>query len=347
MSTVARARHPTARQGEPEPPELPTLPFTPPSRGRRPKLTISVPYSIANVGPGFDRLGLCLDGPRDVLEIDNDPEDATDRFEVRGVEGVPSVWERNVAGVAYQALFRSSGVPFPQSSIRLTKGFRSGTGLGSSGASAVAGALGAAFTLGLRLREPSELASVLTAAAEGERAAAGAPHFDNVAASLFGGFIAIESLDPLRIVRLPGPPTLSIALAVPTRPISTSDSRRVVPREVPLGDVVANLGKVSGIVGGFARGDVRAIGQNLEDRVAARHRESLVPALPEVRQAAMDAGAFGAALSGSGPAVFAVAPARKIPSVTRAMVEAFEHAGEAADGFGARSGTGPNVRGGL
>ncbi|MCI4323211.1 MAG: homoserine kinase [Thermoplasmata archaeon] len=343
MATKTRARAQYSRRARPTSPELPTLPFSLPSRRGRPKLTISVPYSIANVGPGFDRLGLCLDGPQDVLEIENGgPEH---RFQIGGSAGVSAVWERNVAGIAYQSLFRRSGVPLPPSSVRLSKGFRSGTGLGSSGASAVAGALGAAFTLGLRLRAPSEVASVLAAAADGERAAAGAPHFDNVAASLFGGFIAIESLDPLRIVRLPAPPALSIALAVPTRPISTSDSRRVVPREVPLGDVVANLGKVSGIVGAFARGDVRAIGQNLEDRVAARHRESLVPGLSKVRQAAIDAGAFGAALSGSGPAVFALAPARRIRAVTRAMVQAFEHAGEPADGFEARSGTGPSVQG--
>jgi homoserine kinase len=334
------SRRPPRRSAGREGP-LPTLPFAVPVRQRGPKLTVTVPYSIANVGPGFDRLGLCLDGPHDVIAIDSSVP--VPSFELAGTDGVPSRWESNVAGVAFRAVGRSVGRQAPPCRVRLTKGFRSGTGLGSSGASAVAGALAAALVLGLPLRRSEEIAVLVKAAAEGERASAGVAHFDNVAASLFGGFIAIESVEPLRIARLPTPADLSIALAVPIRAVSTRTARSAVPSEVPLGDVVANLGRVSGILGGFARGDSRAIGRNLEDRVAARHREALVPALAEVRRAALDAGAYGAALAGSGPAVFAIASPRKVPTVTRAMVRAFEAAGEPADGFGARAGTGSRV----
>ncbi|MHB8351490.1 MAG: homoserine kinase [Thermoplasmata archaeon] len=298
---------------------------------------LRVPYSIGNVGPGFDRFGLCLKAPVDTVELHPAQRYG---FELRGDEAVPSDPSANSAWVAFRAVLGAgeSGRPVR---LTLTKGFRAGTGLGSSGASSAAGALAAALHLGLDLEETAVRARIVAGAVEGERAATGTGHYDNVLASLFGGFLFLESIAPLRIRRWDPTLPAALVLAVPDSPLPTRRSRAVLPASVPHGDAVENLARAVGLVQALLDGDPAGFGANLSDRLAEPYRAVLVPGFAAARQAGLAAGAFGVAMAGSGPAIFALAPERWARRVARGFIEGFARGGTRSEAFVTGIGTGP------
>lgn len=324
---------------------LPPIP-PPPScaKGGESEFSVAVPMSIANVGPGLDRFGLCLSEPADLLSFS--PGAGTFDFEVHGDDGVPRRPDANLAAIAFRELLRRHGrAPFGRLCLR--KGFRGGSGIGSSGSSAAAGALCAAAVLGLPFEDPSTVEEIVRCAGSAEAFAAGSPHLDNVSASLFGGFVLIEELDPLRVDRFSVPDELRLVLAVPSLTVATRGARSVLPDRVPRNDAVENLAHAAGLVRAVLLGDAEGIGRNLDDRLALPYRSGLVPGLERVRAAALGAGAWGATLSGSGPAVFAVASPTTADAVRRALAGAFARAGWTSESFVGRVGGGPAWRQGV
>jgi homoserine kinase len=141
----------------------------------------------------------------------------------------------------------------------------------------------------------------------GERAACGAAHADNVAPSVLGGIVLIRSYDPLDLVRLPVPDGLFVAVVHPHCEVSTSDARaRLDGRAFALPDIVANAGNLGAFVAALFKGDLALIGRATADRIVEPVRAGMIPAYAEVRAAALDAGALGCAISGSGPSMFAL-----------------------------------------
>jgi homoserine kinase len=322
-------------------PTLPALPGLPGAGEQVSFVRLRVPLSIANVGPGFDHFGLCLEGPADVLELRRARAAA---LEVYGDGGVPRDLKRNVATVAAQELFRLAGEPY-RVEARLWKGYHGGSGIGSSGASAVAGALGAASLLALDGSKSETLSWVLQAARKGERVASGSDHVDNAAASLFGGFTLVEAADELRIHRIVPPEGLRIVVALPDLRVETRKARAVLPPEVPRGDAVNNASRAGALVLGLLRGDLPLVGRSLVDRLAEPYREVLVPGLPEARTHGLAAGAWGVALAGSGPAVFALAPDELGTEVAAALANGFAEKNIRADTFISRVGEGAELVG--
>jgi homoserine kinase len=322
-------------------PRTPPLPHLVPS-GESPTLVrVRAPLSIANVGPGFDHFGLCLEGPADVLELRSARRAS---LEVYGDGTVPRDLKRNVATAAALELFRLSGVPF-RAEARLFKGYRGASGIGSSGASAVAGALAAAALLGQDPEEPSTVDRVLRAALRGEREASGTEHWDNIAASLFGGFVLVEPGATPRIHRVSPPPDILLSVVLPELRVETRKAREALPDAVPRGDAVANVARASALVHGLLTGDLEQVGRNLDDRLAEPYRASLVPGLADARAEALRAGAWGVALSGSGPAVFAIGPPERAKNVGAALERGFALRGIRADAFTSRIGTGAELVG--
>ncbi|MFG1530549.1 MAG: homoserine kinase [Thermoplasmata archaeon] len=299
-----------------------------------------MPYSIANVGPGFDRLGLCLDGACEWAAFA--PGRRGFRLTVAGNPLVPRTPRGNVAAVALRWTARRLGAPEVKGQLTLVKRTGAGSGLGSSGASALAGALLGARQAGADLADRRVVETVLHGAAVGERIASGTAHYDNVAASLFGGLVLIESLDPLRIHRVDPGSGLHIAVATPADRVATRTARQVVPNRIPREDAVANLGSLGALLLGVVRRDPRSIGRALTDRIAEPYRASLVPGYRDAVAAARAEGAWGVALAGSGPSVFAIAPARCAKSVARAMAEAFDRRSPGAKAW--VTGTGRGAR---
>jgi homoserine kinase len=268
------------------------------------RLRVFAPATIANLGPGFDVLGLALRSPGDELEVELSDRPGVTIVEVTGDGGALSRDpEKNVAGrAAADVLRRADGAPTRGVRLWLHKQMPLASGLGSSGASSAAGA----FAVNELLGRPLTQRDVLLAAMEGERAASGTPHADNVAPSLMGGIVLIRSYDPLEILSLPVPPDLYVVVVHPHCTVSTAEARALVKgRTYGLDPIVANLGNIAALVAGLCRNDLALIGRSVQDRLIEPLRAGLIPGFEAVKNAALASGALGCSIAGSGPSVFA------------------------------------------
>jgi homoserine kinase len=265
-------------------------------------IAVFAPGSVSNVGCGFDVLGFALGAPGDLVTAAASERPGVEIAAIEGDGGrLPREAHRNTAGVAAQQLLDRLGAA---RGIRLIihKGLPLASGVGSSGASAVAAVVAVNELLG----RPAPLDVLLECAMAAETVACGAAHPDNVAPSLFGGFVLARTIHPPDIVRLPVPPGLACAVLHPHLEIETGHARRVLGNSIPLRDGVRQWANVGALVAGLFRGDLGLIGRALEDHVAEPRRAHLVPGFAAVKQAALTAGALGCSLSGSGPSIFAL-----------------------------------------
>jgi len=276
------------------------------------------PATVSNVACGFDVLGFALDAPGDVVVAEVREGTGVDIVAIDGDSGrLPRDWARNTAGAAVHALLTRLGT---RQGIGLTihKGMPLASGIGSSGASAVAAVVAVNELLG----RPVGIDVLLACAMAGEIAGCGAAHPDNVGPSLYGGFILARSAEPPDLVRLPVPDGLSCALLHPHLEVETGAARAMLGDTVPLGAAVRQWGNMGALVAGLFRNDLALIGRALEDHVAEPKRAPLVPGLAQIKAAAIGAGALGCSLSGAGPSMFALSPsldgARSVGEAMRA-----------------------------
>jgi homoserine kinase len=268
------------------------------------RIRVFAPATIANLGPGFDVLGLALTRPGDTIEAEISSAPGVEIVEITGDGGQLSRDPaRNVAGRAASEVLRraqnDSGVR-----LWLHKEMPLASGLGSSGASSAAGAVVVNELLG----QPLTPSDVLLSAMEGERAASGSPHADNVAPSVMGGIVLVRSYDPLDIVRLPVPANLCVAVVHPHCTVPTFEARRLVKeRAYGLDAIVSNLGNIAALVAALHTGDLALLGRSIDDRIIEPIRSALIPGFDAVKRAALAAGALGCSIAGSGPSVFAFA----------------------------------------
>ncbi len=275
---------------------------------------VQVPASAANLGPGFDVVGMALD-LFNVVEVATAATGVS--ITVLGEKGELPLDESNLLARAASALFERIGAPLPGLRMRVQQRIPVSRGLGSSAAAIVGGLLAANALAGSPLSENElfELATTL----EG--------HPDNVGAALFGGLVvSVASLGgpsrPYRCVKLNVPEDLDVVLAIPDIRVPTELARQVLPRSVPLEDAVHNIGRAAMLVASFALGKLDALGDAMDDRLHQPYRSRLTPGLEDVVTVARRAGALGAALSGSGPTVIALTTTGA-GHVAAAMAEAF------------------------
>lgn len=274
------------------------------------RLRVFAPATVANLGPGFDVLGLALPSPGDVVEVERAEKRGVEIVDVTGDGGVLSRnWEENVAGRAAAEVLRRAAAKNGSDAglgmrLWVHKKMPLASGLGSSGASSAAAAVAANELLG----HPLSLREVLMSAMEGERAASGTPHADNVAPSVLGGVVLVRSYDPFEVVSLPVPPHLRIAVVHPHYHVSTAEARTLVKNSAyRLDAIVPNLGNVAAFVFALCSGDLSLLGRAVEDRLVEPVRSAFIPGFDAVRRAARSAGALGCSIAGSGPSVFAFA----------------------------------------
>jgi homoserine kinase len=265
-------------------------------------VTAFAPASVSNVACGFDVMGFAIDGLGDrvTVSLSDSPGVHIAMMNSHG-SAIPVDPARNTAGPPATGLLARSG-SVRGIDVKIEKGFASGSGLGSSAASAVAAAAACNVLLGIGL-SASEL---LPYAMEGETAASGAIHADNVGPSLLGGFTLIRGYAPLDVIRLSPPGDLWCAIILPKQEISTKASRKLLPQMVPLHDVVTQTGNAAGLVAGLLTGDYGLIGRSLHDVIAEPARAHTITGFAAMKRAALDAGALGCSISGSGPALFAL-----------------------------------------
>ena len=275
------------------------------------RAAVRVPASSANLGPGFDVLALALD-----LHLEVRAEEATRTligWEGEGANDLPRT-SRNLIVRAAQAPFQSWSRPLRGLALEVRNEIPIGRGLGSSAAAIIAGISIGAKLRGLRLSRERILELGLPL--EG--------HGDNLAAALFGGFcvVATDDEEP-RVHRLDWPARWQALVFVPAEQSPTHDARRLVPARLPRADVVHNLGRVAEWVVALSRGEGSLLAGAMEDRLHQPARAGAYTYLVEMIAEARDTGALGAALSGAGGSVIAIAD-RRYAAIGAAMLRAAE-----------------------
>ena len=315
------------------------------------RIRVFAPASISNLGPGFDVLGLALDRPGDIVEAEHSLVPGVEIVAITGDGGALSRDAgRNAVGIAASSALETVpavksgalGSSAPGVRLWLHKRMPLASGLGSSGASSVAGA----FAVNELFDRPLTARQVLMAALEGERSAGGSAHADNVAPSLFGGIVLIRSYQPLEIIDLPVPENLWVVVVHPHCHVSTSTARALVEeRTYTLPQVVRNLGNLGAFVGALHRGDLRLLGRSVHDELVEPARAHLIPGFHHVKTAALEAGALGCSIAGSGPSVFAFSDEEpRAHEIARLMSATFRSAGKLdSDIFVGRAGA-PGAR---
>ena len=262
------------------------------------KVTVRAPSSTANLGPGFDVFGLAIDAFYDTVTLTK----TRNGIKIITDDDIPTSPEKNTAGLVVKNMktkFKiKDGVE-----IKIKKGIPAGYGMGSSAASAAATAVAFDELFGLKLNGNS----LVEFAGSGERASAGTVHYDNVAASVLGGFVIVKT-DPLDVIRIEPPANLRMCIAVPTINVpkkKTKVSRGVIPKKIKLSDSILNLSNAAAIVAGFMRKDPEIIGNSIKDVIVEPARQHMIPGFARVKENAIKAGALGVTISGAGPSVIA------------------------------------------
>ena len=287
----------------------------------------AAPCSTANLGPGYDVFGLALDALEDKVRISR-TSPGGGRISIKNSEqSIPSMAESNSAGLVVKKMMQDFEIS-DSTDIEITKGVPPGYGIGSSAASAAAAAIAfnALYDLDIDKNKLVEYA------AEGEFASAGVKHYDNVSASLLGGFVICSiTRERLRFIRLEPPKDLVLVIAIPSLEVpkkKTEVARSVLPNMVPLKDVVHNISGASTIAAGFATKDVETITRGIDDVIIEPARKHLIPGYDNVKQNAISAGALAVTISGAGPSMIGFLKTdKKAEVVAVAMAKGFEKTG--------------------
>ena len=285
------------------------------------RIKVFAPATVANVACGYDILGFAIDSPGDELIMELSEKKGVEIVDIIGDEGVlPRNPLKNSASVAILDYLNYIKADFG-CKIWIKKMMPSGSGLGSSAASAVAGVYAINMLCNERLTKHEMLPFLLNS----EKVACGSAIADNVAASLFGGFILVRSYEPLDVINIPVPEHLWCAVINPKVIVLTREAREILPKEIPVSISIRQGANVGGLIVGLLRGDYDLIGRSLIDYIAEPYRSKLIPGFYDMKEAAIHAGALGSSISGSGPSVFALCKgeetARKVGEAMKAVMD--------------------------
>jgi homoserine kinase len=284
------------------------------------------PGSIGNLGPGLDVLGCALSGAGDEVQVWWS-DVAGVRIVDSGSPELPADADRHACGIAAQAVLARTNCHDRGIELSVRKGLPLSAGQGGSGASAIAGAVAVNGLLQMAGLDFLDDVALLAAALESESRLAGR-HLDNLAASLLGGVVCVRHIDPPDVSRVPVAMPLWFALAHPGFAMHTSVARAVLPEFCSRDVLVTQVANVASLVNALATGDHALLGRALDDHVAEPARATLVPAFADAKRAALDAGALGVSLSGSGPTTFAAcASEAEAQAAAEAMRWAYEASG--------------------
>ena len=283
-------------------------------------ITVKAPSSTANLGPGFDVFGLAIDAFFDEITLTKIKKG----IRIITDEDIPTNPENNTAGLVVKNMkkkFRvNNGIE-----IKIKKGIPAGFGMGSSAGSAAAAAV--AFDKLFKLKLDKN--SLVEFAGSGEKASAGTIHYDNVAASVLGGFVIVKT-NPLNVIKINPPTNLRMCIAVPKIIVpkkKTKVSRGVIPKNVNLNDSVSNLSNAALIVVGFMKKDSVLIGKSIVDLIVEPARQHMIPGFMKVKSNALKAGALGVTISGAGPSVIAFSKkSSDLNKISLAMTKGFASA---------------------
>lgn len=280
-------------------------------------IKVRVPATSANLGAGFDVFGIALEIPFDIIEVEK-----SDKTEIvvtgRDSQYVPADPRKNTAGIAASILGKNVR-------ITISRNIPLSSGLGSSAAPAagVAFAINELYALGLSGEE------LVNIAAQGEKIVSGAAHADNVAPAIFGGFVIVHKD---KIISL-HPENIGIVAVHPEIIVSTRAARAILPKKLMLSDISFNTANAAGMAVGMMKSDIKLIGESMENRVIENVRSTLIKGYAQVKKSALDRGAAGVTISGSGPTMIAVCRMDEREKIAKAMKESFSNSHIRSEAF--------------
>lgn len=262
------------------------------------EIKVFCPATVANISCGFDVLGLCLESIGDEMIVRKIKEK---EIRIKNITGqkLPLDPKKNVAGVAAMSISNQLQIPHGFE-IEIHKKIKPGSGIGSSAASAS----GVVYAINELTSGSLSETELVYHAMQGEVVASGEAHADNVAPAICGGFTLIRGYNPLDIVKIPAPEELIVVILHPQIEIKTAEARALLAKEMSLKSAITQWGNLGGLVSGLFLNDYELISRSLIDKVAEPVRKKLIPEFDKVKQTALQAGALGSGISGSGPSVF-------------------------------------------
>jgi homoserine kinase len=267
-------------------------------------IKVFAPATVANVVCGFDVLGFAVNEPGDEVEMRITSTPGVTIKRITGDGGkLPLDAAKNTVSASVQHYLQHINRLDVGVEIELHKKMPIGSGLGSSSASTVAGL----FAINKLMGDLLTAKELVPFAMKGEELACGYGHADNVAPAIMGGFVLVRSYDPLDVISLPTPEGMYAAIVYPEVDVPTKDARQMIRSKVFLKDAVTQWGNVAGLVSGLFMKDFDLIGRSMKDVLVEPTRSILIPGFEDLRNLAMENGAIGFGISGSGPSVFALA----------------------------------------
>jgi homoserine kinase len=265
-------------------------------------IRVFAPASIGNIGIGFDIMGMAIERPGDEVIARTSGQAGLRITKITGGDGLPMAVEKNTAGVAVLRLLEHLELTGKGVELEIHKKMASGSGLGSSAASAVAGVFAVSELLGTGLSKRQ----LLHFACLGEQIASGGFHADNVAPSLLGGIVLIRDNATLDVHQLPVPENLYVSVVHPDVEVLTKHAREILQPEIALKLHIRQTANVAAFMVGLFQSDYELLGRSLHDDVIEPQRASLIPGFYDVKNVALREGALGSSISGAGPSVFAL-----------------------------------------
>ncbi|MEY3127080.1 MAG: hypothetical protein RL273_1251 [Bacteroidota bacterium] len=283
------------------------------------EIKIFCPATIANISCGFDVLGLCLETVGDEMIIRKSDVKGIKITKIVG-EVLPLETSKNVAGVAALALLDAIDYKFGFE-IEIHKNIKPGSGIGSSAASAA----GAVFGINELLGKPFTRKELVEFAMKGEAIASGSEHADNVAPAILGGITLVRSSAPLDIIKIESPSELYATVIHPQIELKTSEMRAVLQPMIPLKSAILQWGNLGGLIAGFYTSDYELIGRSLHDEIVEPLRGPFIPKFDVIKKTALENGALGSGISGSGPSIFALSKGIETANrIAKAMFVVYE-----------------------
>ena len=275
-------------------------------------IRIKIPATTANLGPGFDTLGMALD-VYNIVEV-KEEEGKGLNIQIIGLgEGILPTNKENIVYQAAEKVFQQVGIYPRNLQMRLTNNIPLSRGLGSSAAAIVGGIVAGNLLTGNHL--PMEELLKIATKIEG--------HPDNVAPALLGGLvISCMEGDEVVYLRLEPSQQLKAVVAIPEFHLSTEKARQVLPKEVSFQDAVFNTSRVALLIAAITSGNWDILHFATQDRLHQSYRSSLIPGMEEVFKASKEAGAKAVTISGAGPSLLALAT-ENTEEIAKAMENAF------------------------
>ena len=264
------------------------------------------PGSVTNLSCGYDILGFCLDKVGDTITVKKTPEQGL-RISSIDKYDLPLSIDENVAGIAAKAMINEVKISHGLD-IKIEKGIKPGSGIGSSAASSA----GTVFAINKIIGSPFSNRELIRFAMEGEKYVSGSYHADNVSPILLGGITLVRSVKDLDIIKLPNPKDLTATIIRPEIEIKTSDSRKVVKSKVTIDKMVRQSANLAAFISSLYTEDYDLMSNSIVDEIIEPDRALLIPEYYNIKEISLRAGAIACGISGSGPAIFSLSKSDKV-----------------------------------